>query len=460
MITYTQFKAAKINTGSIGWEKAGKNDAYFCTPKGAKIIGRAGVDGIHYCTVRALGDTVFAVNPTNPAGHYVHPIARNFEDLLRLLLACLNMNVIEQVWMWDEEQLTEQIAAVRASEYFDPAPLDAIREKFGLTPMEDPYTYLYRLQKTYNYTQIPFTDEYYAMAAETGEWQPPAWKVTMEGSFTPERGKGGAEIPLNKPFRWGNEIWHVPAVYLCSGGIVADFFAEIDAPITAPNSRAIHFTPTMIVNGTALSCRRSCGEAWLPHEQQNEEDGSPVAQWLLTHYGFDLSRTWIIRRCVFPCESKIDRITALHLHMEREREHFPGIRFSNPRVGDTILLRHPTTGIEHTLTVQHYAPHEIEQSINDDTWIYPTHCILMQYTVTPELPASDIGVRDLRDSDPPRRKQAAPGDDFCSVISVARTSDGTPRAVCSGLRFEQPQQVDWCVEFRIKTVEDTEIQLI
>ena len=119
------------------------------------------MDGIHYCTVRALGETIFAVSPMNLPGNYVHPIARNLEDLIRLLLACLDMNLIEQSWMWDEEQLDEQIEAVRNSEYFDDTPLQAIREKCGLEPMENPFRYLYNLQRSFDYGSIPFTKEYY-----------------------------------------------------------------------------------------------------------------------------------------------------------------------------------------------------------------------------------------------------------------------------------------------------------
>ena len=178
-MTYTEFNKLKINTSNIGWEPPSKSETtYFCTPKGAKIIGHAGVDGIHYCTVRALGETIFAVSPMNLPGQYVHPIARNLTDLLRLLLACLDMNLIEQAWTWDEEQLTEQIEHVRNSEYFDPAPLDAIREKCGLTPMENPFEYLYRLQQSFNYGGIPYTKEYYEMMEEAASadapWQSPA----------------------------------------------------------------------------------------------------------------------------------------------------------------------------------------------------------------------------------------------------------------------------------------------
>lgn len=76
-------------------ERRTENTAYFCTPKGAAIIGWAGVDGIHYCFVDGFGETVFAVSPMN-VGDYVHPVARNFEDLLRLLLSCVDMAALEQ----------------------------------------------------------------------------------------------------------------------------------------------------------------------------------------------------------------------------------------------------------------------------------------------------------------------------------------------------------------------------
>ena len=54
------------------------------------------------------------------------------------------------------------------------------------------------------------------------------WKVTFEGGFYGQRGRRGIEIPVGKTFSWGKEIWHVPAVYQCGKGLVADIFAEID----------------------------------------------------------------------------------------------------------------------------------------------------------------------------------------------------------------------------------------
>ena len=505
-MTYTEFKKLKIDTSPIGWEPPSKDEtAYFCTPKGAKIIGRAGVDGIHYCTIRALGETVFAVSPMNLPGNYVHPIARNMEDLLRLLLACLDMNLIEQAWAWDEEQLTEQIEQVRNSEYFDPAPLDAIREKCGLEPMENPFEYLYRLQRSFNYGDIPYTKEYYEMMEEVASadapWQPPEWKVTMDGDFFPERGKGGREIPLNKSFAWGGETWHIPSAYLCSGGVVVDFFAEVDTEkfiafrkeaeaafsrgrsaeeaeeqFLRMNPSSINFRPSIVVNCVELRNKSGHGDAWYPDSCRDEDTEEDVrAKYLVEHYGFDLDKIYIIRRCTFPSETKINEITSLSLKMVRSPETFSGIHFTDPKVGDTFDFTHPVYNTEHTLTVVEYEADEMDQSkFASDEFIFPTHMTAMQYTITPDLPREEVSIRECGNGDSPRRK--APdlngGHMFASAIGVIRSVDGptavmvgTPQeakvhSACSGLYFEKQESVEWRISFRVKTMEDAEIQLI
>ena len=109
MTLYQKFKELKINLSAIGLEQSDSPVTYFCTPKGAKVIGWAGVDGIHYCTIRGFGDTIFAVSPMNLPGDYVHPIARNFEELLGLLMSCGSMAAIEQAHMWDKAQFDEYL---------------------------------------------------------------------------------------------------------------------------------------------------------------------------------------------------------------------------------------------------------------------------------------------------------------------------------------------------------------
>ena len=100
---YCRFRKLKIDHGCLGIQLLKHYANYYCTPKGAVIIGSAGVDGIHYCTIPEFGELIFAVNPMD-FGDCVHPIAKNFEDLLRLLLSCADMAVLEQCYAWDEEE--------------------------------------------------------------------------------------------------------------------------------------------------------------------------------------------------------------------------------------------------------------------------------------------------------------------------------------------------------------------
>ncbi len=46
MTIYNKFKKLDIDFSQLGLGQ-GDNSPYFCTPKGAKIIGWAGIDGIH-----------------------------------------------------------------------------------------------------------------------------------------------------------------------------------------------------------------------------------------------------------------------------------------------------------------------------------------------------------------------------------------------------------------------------
>ena len=88
-LTDRQFLKAQIDLEPLGLIMDGPFEAYFCTPKGARIFARSGVDGIHFCFVRGFGETVFAVSPMNGRENCVHPVTKSFRDFLRLLLALL-----------------------------------------------------------------------------------------------------------------------------------------------------------------------------------------------------------------------------------------------------------------------------------------------------------------------------------------------------------------------------------
>lgn len=61
--SYSQFLKKHIDLTSVGMEKSTDPVTYFCTPKGASIIGCAGVDGIHYCFIRGFGEMVLRSAP-------------------------------------------------------------------------------------------------------------------------------------------------------------------------------------------------------------------------------------------------------------------------------------------------------------------------------------------------------------------------------------------------------------
>jgi len=220
--TYERYLESNIDLSLIGLTQEADDIDYFCTPKGAKIIGRAGSDGIHFCFIPGFGEMVFVVNPMSTPGSYVHPLARNFQDFLRLLLACGNTAALAQAWCWDEEQFNEFLLENPPTDE-QAATLAAIRENLSLDPMEQPFSYIRALQNRFDYRLIPYREGYYDMVSV--EPPIPEWKVYFDGNFWMHhrRERAGKEIPINKQFVWEDEVWMIPAMYVCAKGLVIDF---------------------------------------------------------------------------------------------------------------------------------------------------------------------------------------------------------------------------------------------
>lgn len=505
MTLYQKFKKLKIDFSAIEFEQAGDDDKYFCTPKGARIIGRAGVDGIHYCFVRGQEEMVFAVSPMNVTGKNVHPIARTFEDLLRLLLACGSMSALEQVHQWDEEQFEEYVADNQPT----PAQLavfDVLRDKMGITPMDEPFTYLRRLQDSYNYGELNYSREYYDLFNSYPiDDNPSEWKVTIEGDFRAERGKAGQEISIGKEFIWGDEKWYVPAVYVCTGGIVVDFCIKLDDErvtdyfrkatereinnirpsyeervlLDRENPVNIGVHTKLELNGEIIKEKRGCHGTWVPKELVSENFWMENDEkWVLEHYGLDLSKAWGIRRITFPWEGhrKIE-LKTLRLTLEREKSDFIATRFATPAVGESVSFIHPVSGEEHTLTVT-----EIEYKTTDTSVFqhqdleFPSHFMAMSYILHPDLPNDVIMLKDCNNGDKPRPKHPDPTGRYAmsvGVVAVVRSSNG-PKSVlladgnnanlhviASSMHFEPlTKPVEWHLIIREKPMEDIEVTLI
>lgn len=182
MTDFQKYEKLKIDGSRINLEKGSDTGGYFCTPKGAKVIGWE--NSIHYCFIRGFGEMVFAVNPENCVEENVYPLAANFRDFLRLLLACGTTTAVEQIVWWSEAQFREFLAA-------DPVPpertavLNQIRDAFQLEPMEHPFQYVKALQADFDRGGLRYTDEYYDV---TGRARPDGSHPESGGfEFSPVR---------------------------------------------------------------------------------------------------------------------------------------------------------------------------------------------------------------------------------------------------------------------------------
>ena len=278
------FFRSKLDLSNIGLQRGEKESGYFCTPVGSKVIGWAGVDGIHFCTVKGFGELIFAVNPTYDPGHYVHPVARNFEDFLRLILACHDTAAIEQCWFMDREVFEEFLETNPLTEEMQ-ACLNAIEKKYKLTPMEDPFAYMHQLQEEFDYDALVYPPEYYEIVDVPSERQPPEWKVTWDGDFFDDNPEaiGGEPVCVDTWFHWAGIDWYVPEVYPFDQGLVMCILGKVDPAqvpmedyseflsneawekMQAENPLNLHARHEMTINDIAMRPAGSTGSTWVSY---------------------------------------------------------------------------------------------------------------------------------------------------------------------------------------------------
>lgn len=510
MKLYDKLKEENIDLRLLGFEQREINITYYCTPKDAKILGWAGVDGIHYCTIPEFGEMIFAVNPMD-FGDCVHPIAGNFEDLLRLLLSCADMEVLEQCYAWDEEQFKAFMMDCPATEE-QQTVLERLKKTFNLEPIDDVFDYVKTLQAQFDLSQIPYTDDYYdpdmnAAAPERNE----EWEVYFNGSFYKKGGskeRAGEEILINYSFTWGEEIWYVPAVYVCGEGLVIDCCVEISAerekafvekwiPILSgekqPTQRILEQLnrenplnvgchPFVTVNGKLIATECGTATSWIPTEclldgtQNNRE-----TKCVLTHYGLDETKAWTFLRwsCRWATRKK-PKIKSVNLKLEREQTKIMGISFRNPKAGDQIQFIHPVFNSQHKMTILEYEHQELSsEAFSNDEYEYPTYHTTMTFSLEPEISNKNFQIKDCIQSDKPKRRTKRDfepqtscdgsaigiigGADGSIVFIVSDRKSGTraaPHVALSALHFQPQPDVEWEMVFCEKLMPDIEVCLL
>jgi hypothetical protein len=332
----------------------------------------------------------------------------------------------------------------------------------------------------------------------------PEWKVYYKGSFWGHHGRerAGKEMAIRKQFSWGEKNVYIPAVYACSKGLVVDYCIQIPREyiqafmnkwnltiendgsdftheqrlkIDDENPLSMNMRSEVVLNGKVLTRSNGCGLSWNPcFPELNGIESKGV----LEHYGLDASFGWVIWRYAFPWATKnMPLITTLDVTLKQGLVAIYGPHFHVSAPSDCIEFSHPTTGVQHTLTVQEYQRQEMStEHFGDKNYEYPTHYTVMNYTLTPHLSANNFTVTDCEESDRPQKKQiisnVSLSSTSCAAIAIIGGSNGPTAIVlgsadqgnlgttCSALHFEPVDEVEWQMVFHEKTCEDITVKLL
>ena len=158
---FEKYHALDIDTSLIQLEKREDFYVYDCYPVNAKPIGFEGC--ILYCFIDGYEEMVFAANPENYGEDgQVYPLAENFKDFLRLVVACGSANPVEQIENMTREQFENHVKTTWDSCGEEGrAVLEKIKMELGISPMEDPYGYVKEVQKNFDRSKIIYSDAYY-----------------------------------------------------------------------------------------------------------------------------------------------------------------------------------------------------------------------------------------------------------------------------------------------------------
>lgn len=500
-MTYTEFKRMHIDLGALGAEGGRNAVRYTCTPKGAKIFGWAGVDGIHFCTIKGFGETIFSVSPMNPGQDCVQPLARDMGDFLRLLLACGDTAALEQAWMWTEAQFEAFLRENPPTET-QRAVMREIAEKCGLTPMERPWRYLKEVRAETDCSELRFEKEYEELLHPVCR-EPQEWEVYFEYGFGGKkpRHRPGREITLGKTFTWGKEEWLVPAMYCCGEGVVLDLLKKVPAEVLnrfaekwgleengeprrelppaeqdameAENPMEERFRAEVTVNGQPLRESTGYGRYWRSEDGCCDEDADRV----LEHYELERDCGWAIWRVCCLWNGRVLKPETVELTMTAEKEAVDGGTFT-AEPGKTVPLTDPRTGLTHTLRVLSLTPETMDRSLLPPVGMeFPTEYVEMQYTLEPPLPVGDFVLVDAVPGDEARACRVESGftaqESVC--IGIIGGADGPTavfvsgkgdeagedvRAAYSSLHYEPVETVTWQARFMARPKEAVTVTLM
>lgn len=470
MTLYQKFRTSSLDISLLGLHTGCETSNSVYTPTGARIIAWIKDDGAHFCQIEGFGGMIFAVDPNATPGDCIHPVATNLTDFLALLCICKDANVVLNAYRWSRRRFAEKVAMV-PPDYKRNAIVRAIANTYKTPDIADPYTYMHRLQDTFDYTSLPLHPDYY-------EWCPirPGtlkWDVGFGTGFADycEKSRAGQELAVNRCFLWAKEKWCVPAIYLCDNGIVVDTYMEVSAEKVdefmakwgdkdvstlsiedqmlreLDDPLDLEVLGCLEVNERAVPRRQTINMVWNPRM-----DNPWQARRTLEHYKLNRENGYLLRREFFLRRGSNPPIRTMNLTLNAEPMSIPGQRFLAPKAGESITITHPLTGTDHQLTVTSLTREALDPNFLSN---HPCCYTRLGFKLEPQISKEFFSIMDCD-----------PGDPVDGVISEQRSANfpvKTPVAghwAVSSLRYTPADQITWRTVFRQKSRDDMSVSIL
>ncbi len=505
MASYTYKKIIKenIDLSPLGLYCSAKEYPYFCTPKGAKIFGRTGVDGIHYCFVRSFADMVFCVSPMCDTGRYVRPVARSFSDFIMLLIACQDVFNIEAAEIMDRDGFYKMLCTYEA-DVKQQSAIEVLKREFKLSAMEKPYEYIRELQSSFDYSKIRYTEDFYDPDMNLGAWQEKKWEVYFGNGFSSakkRRKRPGREIPVKKSVVLDGRTWYIPAVYVCSEGLVADICTSADAEkmsefmnkyqnidgenlsrdeyelIERENPLNADIRVCVKVNGKTITSSSGCMTSWIPFSDMCRDSASEAVR----HYMLDGKYAWSISRFKFKWATKRrPEIKKLEISISTSPKKYFGPIITVGEPNEKLDFINPIDNTSHTLVINDIEHMKISEDVFKNAEHFLPRCyMLIKYSVFPKIDGECFRLYDVAQSDcvvakkPPDAFAPDAKNDF--VIGIIGGADGptaifasdngdkkelAEHCVCSSVHFEPQESARFRIIFIDKRTESAAVALL
>lgn len=180
---FEKYKSLDLDGSLICLAWQDKIEPYFCYPVGAQAIGFEG--SIMYCFIPGYDEMVFAVNP-EAVDSNVYPLAKDFHDFMRLILACGSANPVEQIIWMNQEQFAQHVQQEQAVQTKEQQTLlQTLRQELELSPMENPFEYVKDVQKDFDAGKIRYSNDYYdVLGLDRPDGTEPEPQLLCELTFT------------------------------------------------------------------------------------------------------------------------------------------------------------------------------------------------------------------------------------------------------------------------------------